>query len=95
MSGSLKAGGSYSLRTFSGDITLTAPGDASFRVEATVYSGGSIVSDFRLEPARRGDAPPETKRGRRPWRRLEGERGAGGATLRLSSFRGTIRLRRV
>lgn len=92
--GALRPGGSYNFRTFSGDITVTAPGDASFRVEATVYSGGSVVSDFRLAPARRVGARTETKRGRRPWRRLEGARGAGGATLRLSSFGGTIRLRR-
>src|SRR5687767_9664633 len=42
LSGALARGGSYDLRTTSGDVTLALPADASFRVNARVVASGEI-----------------------------------------------------
>ena len=85
MSAPLSPDGRYELSSTLGDVTLTLPGDASFRVEATVSRGGDIVSDF---PLGGGDASRTTPR------QLSGTYGGGGMTLKVSSFSGTVRLRR-
>lgn len=46
LSGVLARGGSYELKTTSGDVTLALPADASFRVNARVIASGEIVTDF-------------------------------------------------
>jgi hypothetical protein len=53
LTGALTAGGLYDLRTTNGDVTLTLPPESSFFVNARVFHGGDIVTDFpvRLLPA--------------------------------------------
>lgn len=84
MSAPLSAAGSYELKSTLGDVTLTLPGNLSFRVEATVSRRGEVVSDFPLEG---GASRPSS-------RQLSGTYGGGGLTLKVSSFSGTVRLRR-
>ncbi|HEV2912401.1 MAG TPA: DUF4097 family beta strand repeat-containing protein [Pyrinomonadaceae bacterium] len=50
MSGPLARGGRYDFKTMSGDVTLSLPGDSSFKVNAKVSHGGEIISDFRITP---------------------------------------------
>jgi hypothetical protein len=60
LTGPLVKGGRYGFRTYSGDITLTLPGDASFKLNAKISKRGDIITDFPLtmttEP---GSSPPE------------------------------------
>lgn len=74
-----------SARTTSGDISLTLPADASFRVSASVSLGG-FNSDFPLKltdnSMRKGSL------------RLTGKYGSGDAALDLASHSGSIHIRR-
>jgi hypothetical protein len=72
-------------KTTSGDISLSLPAEASFRVVASVSSGG-FNSDFPLKLTDNSM--------RRTSLRFTGERGSGGATLDLASHSGSIRIRR-
>jgi hypothetical protein len=56
LTGALARGGSYDLRTTSGDVTLAMPADASFRVNARVVASGEIITDFPVRTT--GGAPP-------------------------------------
>jgi hypothetical protein len=48
LSGPLVHGGHYGFRTYSGDVTLILPADASFRLSAKISQRGEIVTDFPL-----------------------------------------------
>ncbi len=48
MTGPLAHGGHYAFKTFSGDVTLTLPADASFRLSATISDKSEIITDFPL-----------------------------------------------
>lgn len=89
-SGRLVEGGSYSLKTTSGDVTLAVPSDSSFNIKALVVSGGEIITDFQVSAAE-GTKKPITKIGKGL---LSGRVGAGGAEVSLSSFSGTVYLRK-
>ncbi|HVF51483.1 MAG TPA: DUF4097 family beta strand repeat-containing protein [Pyrinomonadaceae bacterium] len=82
-------GGKYDFQTFSGDVTLSLPADVSFKLNARVAMGGKISSDFLVKSTT--GAPPlkELAQGR-----LQGTVGTGGPELNLSSFNGTLRLRK-
>lgn len=56
LSGALARGGSYDLRTTSGDVTLALPADASFRINARVVASGEIITDFPVKT--NGGTPP-------------------------------------
>jgi DUF4097 and DUF4098 domain-containing protein YvlB len=56
LTGALARGGSYDLRTTSGDVTLALPADASFRVNARVVASGEIITDFPVKTS--GGTPP-------------------------------------
>ncbi|HEX8068624.1 MAG TPA: DUF4097 family beta strand repeat-containing protein [Pyrinomonadaceae bacterium] len=60
LTGALAAGGLYDLRTTNGDVTLTLPAESSFFVNARVFHGGDIVTDFpvRLVPNAAAQPPP-------------------------------------
>ena len=88
--GSIVEGGSYSLKTTSGDVTLAVPADSSFNVKALVVSGGEIITDFQVTAAE-GAKKPIAKLGKGL---LSGRIGAGGAEVSLSSFSGTVYLRK-
>lgn len=89
LEGALARGGSYELSTFSGDVTLELPGNSSFRVTA-VAPRGEISTDFEIKNTTENDPLKVLEEEGR----LSGNVGSGDATLNLTSFSGTIRLRR-
>lgn len=100
--GALASGGRYTLKSHSGSVHLSLPPDASFQLNAKVHHPGEIITDFpiRQVPVKASDDPrnPATVGG--PLLRdgrLSGVTGRGDqrdATLILSSFSGTLHLRR-
>jgi len=86
--GSPATAASCELRTMLGDLTLLLPEDASFQVDARVGAGGRILNDFtgRRAAGQAARADPQ---------HFVGAYGDGGPTLRLVSFNGVIRLRRL
>ncbi len=85
--GPVAAGGSYRLQTTSGDVTAALPANASFNLSARVVFGGDIVTDFAVKTAPK---PGKIEAGSK----LEGTVGAGGADISLSSYNGTVHLRK-
>ncbi len=105
--GALAHGGFYDLKTSNGDVIATLPADSSFFVNAKVYYGGDIVTDFpiRLMPGPNSSdgqsaahKPPHSQ----PPGHVEltggnltgvyGQNERGDATLNLASFSGSVRL---
>lgn len=84
--GPLAARGGYTLQTWSGDVTMALPADASFRVVAKVIMGGQVLTDFAVKTD-----PRAPKNGRQF---LDGTVGNGDAEITLTSFNGTVHLRR-
>jgi DUF4097 and DUF4098 domain-containing protein YvlB len=85
--GTLTRGGSYAFTTTTGDVTLELPADSSFKLNARVSERGVIDTEFPL--AYKGTPSSSIMQGH-----LTGNYGSGDATLSLSSFSGTIRLRK-
>jgi hypothetical protein len=48
LSGALARGGAYTLRSQTGNVTVTLPEDSSFLLTAKVAEGGEIVTDFPI-----------------------------------------------
>jgi DUF4097 and DUF4098 domain-containing protein YvlB len=88
--GQLARSGRYDLNTTNGDITLVLPRDSSFGVNARVFKGGEIVTDF---PLRYTGATPVASH---PivGGLISGTYGSGNARLTLGSLNGTIRIRK-
>lgn len=82
-SGPIRRGGTYLFSTHNGDVTLTLPSATAAEVSVATH-GGSIEADFPVQV--RGNV---MRRGE-----LNFELGAGGASLRIESFNGAIRIRR-
>lgn len=96
-SGPLARGGSYSFTTTNGDITLTMPESSAFEVNAKVSQGGEIVTDFPLKyPNGLSTAEnPKFPTGPLP-AKLVGTYGTEPLSrLKLTSFSGTLRLRKM
>lgn len=74
--------GRYSFDALSGGIRLTLPASAAFEIDAETFSG-HINTDF-----------PVTVSGKISPKSLHGTVGAGGATLRVKSFSGTVEIRK-
>ena len=89
VSGAPARGGAYDLKTFSGDVLLLVPPDSSFRFNASVAAGGEILSDFSVKHPNGAEAAKVA-----PLERLSGVIGSGGADVNLTSFNGTVRLKR-
>lgn len=87
--GPLVRGGTYDFTTTNGDVTILAPADASFNLNAKVSEGGEIVTDFQLKYKGQTSAPGMMQSGR-----LQGSHGSGEANINLVSFSGTLRLRK-
>ena len=87
--GRLASGGSYDLKTTSGDVTLSAPADSSFNISARVASGGEIITDFSVKATAETKIKQKFSKGL-----LSGTVGTGEADVRLSSFSGTVYLRK-
>lgn len=86
--GDLASEGRYDFQSNSGDIILNLPADSSFRLNASVSSAGTIITDFPIRHNEERDA-------RSAVRRLTGTHGSGTtAQLNLISHSGTIYLRR-
>ena len=85
--GTLTRGGIYAFTTTTGDVTLELPADSSFKLNARVSERGVIDTEFPL--AYKGTPSSSIMQGH-----LTGSYGSGDATLSLSSFSGTIRLRK-
>jgi hypothetical protein len=84
-SGNLDANGRYELASHSGTVQVTVPAGSSFQLEATSFSG-SINTDI-----------PITMSGGQPGRRnraLRGTVGSGGAILDLTTFSGSILIKK-
>lgn len=78
--GTLRADGTYSLLTHSGDVVVAVPENASVLVQ-TAVANGDVTSSFPL---------PANERSSR--RRQEYRLGSGGASLEIETFSGDIRL---
>ena len=83
--GPLAARGGYKLRTTSGDVTMALPADASFKVFAKVSIGGQVISDFAVKA---NTIKPRNQQ------LLDGVVGTGDAEVSLTSFNGTVHLRK-
>lgn len=81
--GRLNPEGRYELETLSGTVELVLPADAAVELWASTYSG-EIETDFEVRV-----------RGRVSPRSLVGTIGRGGPILRIRTFSGDIRIRRV
>ena len=80
--GSINKAGSYNLKSHSGNIDMSIPADSAFDFEAETFSGG-ITTDFEIKVS--GKVSPKE---------LLGVVNGGGATVKLSSFSGDIRLKK-
>ncbi len=89
MTGTLARGGVYRFKSHSGNVTLELPGDASFNVNARVVMDGEIITDFPV----RSQGGPAPLTGFSAGR-LTGSVGQGDAEVNLSSFNGTLYLRK-
>ncbi len=87
MAGALARGGRYRFRTISGNVDLLLPADASFQYNARVSRGGDIIFINLPFTFTSNDS-------QRASRLVNGFFGTGDASLTLSSFSGTLRLRR-
>jgi DUF4097 and DUF4098 domain-containing protein YvlB len=83
--GSFEGSGDYSLTNHSGDIDVTLPASASVDISARSVSG-SVQNDFPFEPKSRTSFAPD------PGRAFAGVSNAGGASVKLRSFSGKIRV---
>jgi hypothetical protein len=92
--GALARGGVYVLKAYSGGVRVTLPADASFRVDARV-AHGEIVTDFPVRQSQERQAE-SLLHGQHSTVRVNGEVGdRPDATLALSSFSGTVELRKA
>lgn len=85
--GALSNGGQYKFSNTNGDITLVMPATSSFRVNAQTATGGAVSTDFLLRS--QGDTSFE-----KIAQNVRGVYGTGSAQLELTTFNGTIRLRK-
>ena len=92
-SGPLVKGGHYSFQSISGGLNLSLPPDASFRVSGTLSRGSDFISDFPL-PTSDTPMPAGVSRSVAGIRRIEGVIGSGDAIIVISSFSGSVKLRR-
>jgi DUF4097 and DUF4098 domain-containing protein YvlB len=78
--GELSRGGVYRLDSFSGDTRVVIPSRSDFELSAKTFSG-SVDCDFELKMSGKFEA-----------KKVRGTAGKGGASLRISSFSGRIRI---
>lgn len=87
-SGELLRGGSYRFTNHKGAIDLALPADASFDLNANTTKG-RVMNEFPLVPHTHGRVPPRSY-----GQGLLGTSQSGGAMVRVTSFSGTIRIRK-
>ena len=81
--GSINKAGTYALKSHSGDVEMLIPAGSAFDFEASTFSG-DIQSDFEIAMS-----------GRVSEKELRGVANGGGASVKLSSFSGNIRLKKT
>ena len=88
--GDFLPGGVYELKDYNGDMEILAPASASFEVNASTVRGKVIADpDISFKPKRHpAFRPPGSSS-------LFGTHNTGSANLDLTSFSGTIRIRRL
>lgn len=82
LSGRLVPQGRYTLKSHSGDVRLAIPADSAFDFEAETFSG-DIDTDFEIQVS--GKVSP---------REIRGTVKGGGAFVRMTTFSGSIELRK-
>jgi DUF4097 and DUF4098 domain-containing protein YvlB len=95
LAGALARGGLYTLHSQAGNVTVTLPEDASFALVARVYTG-EIVTEFPIRQAPKrgvGESRGLIDAGRLAG--IAGKSDAPDATLSLTSFNGSINLRKA
>jgi DUF4097 and DUF4098 domain-containing protein YvlB len=85
--GALANGGYYKFSTTNSEIMVVLPANSSFRVKAQSASQGAISTDFALRS--QGETSFE-----KIFQSVQGVYGTGSAQLDLTTFNGTIRLRK-
>jgi hypothetical protein len=80
--GQVYAGGKYNLETLSGSIEMVLPANSAFELDAEAFSG-TVNTDFEI-----------TMSGKLSRREVRGVVNNGGASIRLKTFSGNIRLRK-
>jgi DUF4097 and DUF4098 domain-containing protein YvlB len=80
--GKLEAKGRYDLKSHSGNVGMVLPGDSAFSFDAETFSG-VIDSDFKIEVS--GKISP---------REVHGTINGGGAEVQLSTFSGSVDLKK-
>jgi len=91
-SGALTPGGSYSFQNLSGDVGLSLPATASFRLLASVGESATIKSDFALKYTENQNMNGIGHRGGP--RRVSATVGSGSASIRVSTLTGSLRITR-
>jgi hypothetical protein len=86
--GDFAPGGDYSLSAYSGDLDVFCPANASFELNAKSVRG-RLENSFPITPKRHAPPPPSAGFS------LFGTSNSGTATVELTSYRGTIRIRRL
>lgn len=94
-SSSLTHGGRYSFQAIQGDVSLSLPADSSFRLSANLGRGGDVDSDFPLRYLSRvvEQSDPLKKHGS-GFQHIDAVYGTGDALINLSSFGGSVQLRK-
>ncbi len=80
--GRINPAGNYSFKSHSGNVELELPADSAFDFTAETFSG-NITTDFEIKVT-----------GKISTREMSGVVNGGGASVKLSSFSGDIRLRK-
>lgn len=80
--GKVSANGRFEMKSHSGSVVISLPADSSFALEASTFSG-SVKSDFDMKI-----------RELNGMKSVRGTVGSGGATLAVSSFSGSVSIRR-
>ena len=91
--GALARGGVYNFQSLSGDVSLFLPAASSFRINATLGKDSDINSDFSLK----NSAPPNTEATSRRHgvtQNIEAVVGSGDASIVISSFKGSVQIRK-
>jgi hypothetical protein len=93
--GPLTPGGRYSFTAIGGALSMSLPADSSFRLNANLGRGGKVDSDFPLRSSSSVmEQSDSLKRHESVLQHIDAVYGTGDALINLSSFGGSVRLRR-
>jgi hypothetical protein len=84
--------GDYILSAYSGDVDIVCPPSASYELSAKTLKG-KVINTLPMTHRRESASPLQSNRELEARRSLLGTHNAGKATVELTSFSGTIRIR--